>query len=287
MTLTWLAAELRAAGLDVWESPGWETRQTRDGFDPQGVVCHHTATSSAWADGHVYYLLRDGRRDLAGPLAQIGIERDGTVVLVAAGRCNHNGYGEWGNDSVGIEAYNDGVGEPWPEAQLDAYRRTCAVICRHFGWSSDRVKAHRETDPSRKVDPAGIDMTRFRTAVTALTLTAHQENNDDMSATAEAQIHRIATVLGVATDIPDGLSKNAAERVDKMFEKLGAGRDGLSGNALARIDRIWSEAVGDDVDEAAVVAAVLAGLTPEVIAAAIPTDLAERVADELAARLAG
>ena len=42
----------------------------------------------------------------------------------------------------------------------------------------------------------------------------------------------------------------------------------------------------DDVDEAQIVAGVLAGLTPEKIAAAIPSTIARQVADELAARLA-
>jgi hypothetical protein len=42
----------------------------------------------------------------------------------------------------------------------------------------------------------------------------------------------------------------------------------------------------DFTDEQAIVAGVLAGLDPAVIAAAIPQDLARRVADELAARLA-
>jgi len=62
-------------------------------------------------------ILRDGRRDLPGPLAQLGLRRDGTFVTVAGGRANHNGYGRWGNNSIGVEAYNDGVGEPWPTAQ--------------------------------------------------------------------------------------------------------------------------------------------------------------------------
>jgi len=132
------------------------------------VVCHHTASGPNWQDGHVAALLRDGRRDLSGPLAQIGLERDGTVVLIAAGRCNHNGYGLWGNDSYGIEAYNDGLGEPWPAAQLDAYRTVCRVLCEHHGWDPiTRVMAHRETDPGRKIDPTGIDMPAFRTAVAA------------------------------------------------------------------------------------------------------------------------
>lgn len=163
--LSWLPTVLRSAGLDVYEMPGWETRRTRAGYTPQGVVPHHTATSTAWLDGHVAALLRDGRRDLAGPLSQLGLERDGTFVVIAAGRANHNGYGLWGNDSIGIEAYNDGVGEEWPDVQYDAYVRGVAAICAHMGWGPDQVKAHRETDPGRKIDPTGIDMDQFRAAV--------------------------------------------------------------------------------------------------------------------------
>lgn len=44
--------------------------------------------------------------------------------------------------------------------------------------------------------------------------------------------------------------------------------------------------VGADVDEDAIVAGVLAGLTPERIAAAIPRDIGEQVAEALAVRLA-
>jgi hypothetical protein len=51
--------------------------------------------------------------------------------------------------------------------------------------------------------------------------------------------------------------------------------------------RLTTLASADDVDEAAIVAGVLAGLNPAAIAAAIPLDIAERVADELRDRLAG
>lgn len=55
---------------------------------------------------------------------------------------------------------------------------------------------------------------------------------------------------------------------------------------LVRTSRSVAERVGvDPVDEQAIVAGVLAGLNPQQIAAAIPTDLAGQVADELAGRL--
>jgi hypothetical protein len=136
--------------------------------DVLGVVWHHTATGPNWADGHVAALLRDGRRDLAGPLSQLGLERDGTFVVVATGKANHNGFGFWGNDAIGIEAYNNGKGEPWPAAQMDAYVRGTAAILKHLGLGADRMKGHRETDPGRKPDPTGIDLNFARLLIGAV-----------------------------------------------------------------------------------------------------------------------
>lgn len=165
--LLWLPAALRKAGLKVDETAGWKTRETRNGFAPKGVVCHHTASGPNVSDSAMRGILIAGRADLRGPLAQCGLERDGTWVMIAAGRCNHNGFGQWGNDSIGVEAYNDGKGEPWPKVQLDSYTRGVAVICAHYRWGAHRVKGHKETDPKRKIDPVGIDMAKFRRTVTA------------------------------------------------------------------------------------------------------------------------
>lgn len=167
MRLTWLADVLRAEGLDVWESPGWRGRG-KELAVVEGIVWHHTASSPRTSDTAVHAMLRDGRPDLAGPLSQLGLERDGTFVVVADGRANHNGYGLWGNNSIGIEAYNDGVGEPWPAVQLDAYRRGTAAILRRLGLTAAAVMGHRETDPKRKIDPTGLDMNAERAHVRAL-----------------------------------------------------------------------------------------------------------------------
>ncbi len=164
MRVPWLADVLRSAGLDVYEMPGWHGRG-RELTGVQGVVWHHTATGPNLADGHVAALLRDGRRDLAGPLSQLGLERDGTFVVVADGRANHNGYGTWGNASIGIEAYNDGVGGPWPAVQVDAYVAGTRAILTRLALPLDRMLGHKETDPERKIDPAGLDMNAMRLRV--------------------------------------------------------------------------------------------------------------------------
>lgn len=160
----WIPDAFRAAGLDVYEMPDWESCYTRWDFNPQGVVCHHTATGPNWLDGHVALLLKRGRLDLRGPLSQLGLERDGTFVCVGSRRCNHNGYDpDWGNDAYGIEAYNDGKGEPWPKVQMDAYKLGVSIICKHHKWGTNRVKGHKETTPG-KVDPT-FNMSNFRNDV--------------------------------------------------------------------------------------------------------------------------
>lgn len=166
MRLTWLADVLRSAGCKVDELPGWRTSG-----GPleriEGVVWHHTASGRSTSDTAMASILRNGRPDLPGPLSQLGLTRDGTFVVIASGRCNHN-IGTWGNQSIGIEAYNNGIGEPWPRAQLDAWDRGTAAILRHLGLTTAHVKGHRETDPGRKIDPAGVSMAQARQRIAHL-----------------------------------------------------------------------------------------------------------------------
>lgn len=78
--------------------------------------------------------------------------------------------------SIGIEAANLGDGETWPSAQIDAYVRLCGELCRAYNIPVERVHAHREWAPDRKVDPAGPnayasgksswDMAAFRRDIT-------------------------------------------------------------------------------------------------------------------------
>ena len=164
MRLLWLPHVLRLAGVNVVEMSGWEARG-RELDAVHGVVWHHTASSVRTTDASMERMLVTGRPDLVGPLSQLGLRRDGTWVVVASGRANHNGYGTWGNSSIGIEAYNDGVGEPWPAVQVESYVNGTAAILRHLGLNTASVKGHKETDPRRKIDPAGLDMNQMRARI--------------------------------------------------------------------------------------------------------------------------
>jgi peptidoglycan hydrolase-like protein with peptidoglycan-binding domain len=120
------------------------------------------------------HLLVEGRADLAGPLAQLGLGRDGTFYVIAAGLCNHAGTGAFegitqGNTHlIGIEAENTGLaGDAWPEVQLRAYQHGVAALLRHVGRPVDFCIGHKEWAPHRKNDPS-FDMETFRAEVGGL-----------------------------------------------------------------------------------------------------------------------
>ncbi len=172
-SLVWLPDVLKDAGLKVAEVPGWETRGRSEMGPVRGVMCHHTAGP---LNGNMPSLgiVRDGRNDLPGPLSQLCLGRDGTFFVVAAGRANHAGRGEYkgitsGNSSfIGIEAENTGLDNdsPWPEVQMDAYARGCAAILSHVGAGAIMCCGHKEfgLPRGRKIDP-NFDMDAFRQAV--------------------------------------------------------------------------------------------------------------------------
>lgn len=176
-SLTWLPDVLESAGLKVAECPGWRTRGRGDIGTIRGVICHHTAGAAKGVMPSLNTLI-NGRAAsinalaLSGPLAQLGLARDGAYYIVAAGRANHAGAGSWqgittGNTNfVGIEAENTGMNEPWEDVQLDAYYRGVAAILKHIGASEMMVCGHKEyaLPKGRKNDP-NLDMAAFRDKV--------------------------------------------------------------------------------------------------------------------------
>lgn len=173
--LTWLPKVLKDARQKVALVDGWEDRGRGDVGTIFGVICHHTSGPVTGNMPSLSTLIK-GRPDLRGPLAQLGLGRDGTWYVIAAGRCNHAGKGIWqgvatGNTNfIGIEAENTGLAnDPWPDVQLDAYRRGVAAILTHIGRGADFCAGHREyaLPSGRKPDPS-FDMTLFRQSVAAI-----------------------------------------------------------------------------------------------------------------------
>ncbi len=170
-TLVWLADVLRAAGLNVIEQPAWQTRGHGDVGQILGVLCHDTV-SPPGSNAPDLGIVTHGRSDLAGPLSQLLLARDGTYYVIAAGKCWHAGAGLWHGVSdgnahfIGIEAENNGVDEPWSEKQLDAYARGCAAILNHVKAPVWMCAGHKEycIPHGRKIDP-DLDMAAFRLRV--------------------------------------------------------------------------------------------------------------------------
>lgn len=166
--LTDLANWLRAAGLNVIEYSGWQQRARGSGgysAMPLCVMWHHTASPASW----------DGQRDADycavgdpdAPLANLYIQRNGTVWVLAAGATNTNGKGNaitfsrgtvpqdgMNTRAIGVEMGNDGVGERWPRAQVDAMF-VVSNVCNHWcGNQPEDVSTHNFYAPTRKIDPA-------------------------------------------------------------------------------------------------------------------------------------
>ena len=170
MLLTDLADACRKSGLPVVEEVGWRTRGHGHFAGLMGIVCHHTATpAAAPGDYPSLRIVRDGRSDLPGPLSQLGLGRDGTVYVIAAGVAWHAGatslprQDNW--HTIGIEAEHDGVSR-WAPEQYAAYASLAATLAEHYGIPLSNVEGHKEvaTPRGRKIDP-NFDMDAFRGVV--------------------------------------------------------------------------------------------------------------------------
>lgn len=161
----WLANVARLARLAVIERKEWTYR----GKDMAGIgwlVVHVTVTSDTTKDEAVHALIERGRPDLAGPLYHQGVQRGGEVAVYASGRCNHNGYGEHGNDdTLGVVLINDGDADPVLPVQYDALVRLLAADCVHLKLPASRIRGHKEEDPKRKIDPLSLRMDTVRAQV--------------------------------------------------------------------------------------------------------------------------
>lgn len=171
-SLIWLPQVLRAAGLRVSEHGGWQDRGLGEMGNVRGVMCHHTATPGQ-ANMPTLNVLVRGHGTLRGPLAQLGLARDGGYVVIAAGRAQHAGPGRWrgvtaGNSSfIGIEAENSGLaGDRWPEVQMDAYVRGVAALLNKIAAPVEMCCGHKEyrLPAGFKNDPS-FDMNDFRERV--------------------------------------------------------------------------------------------------------------------------
>jgi hypothetical protein len=160
---------LRAAGCQVAESAttnGWQRRaRSSGGFPspPLGVQWHHTASATSPANDLNYMI--NGNAD--APVGNLLLDRTGTYWPIAAGAANTAGKGgplamsrgtvpldQANSRTFAIEAANNGVGEAWPTAQIDAYFAGSNALNARFGNVWGDVFNHQTWAPTRKIDPA-------------------------------------------------------------------------------------------------------------------------------------
>lgn len=144
------------ANAEIRPSPNFGERAA--GRHPDILLLHYTgmetgAIAEAW---------------LASPASQVSchyvVREDGTVVQMVpeTARAWHAGRGSWKGDddinsaSIGIEIVNGGhdFGYPdFPDMQIGSVIALCRDIARRWAIPSERILAHSDTAPGRKVDP--------------------------------------------------------------------------------------------------------------------------------------
>lgn len=179
--------DLRRQGVPVHYVNGWAERGSTT-FEPRGIICHDTGGSATSTDAGEISTLLNGSQTAPAPIAQLYLSRTTGVHLVATGRCNHALTGKAGplkglgnTNLIGIEAAAN-PGRAWPAQQYRWYVQLVAAICRNRGWNPNaHVAAHREHQPGQKIDPQGIDLSRFRADIAAaISGTTSTTLGDDM-----------------------------------------------------------------------------------------------------------
>lgn len=160
---------LRAAGCQVGENSitnGWQTRaRSSGGFPspPLAVWWHHTASQTT-PENDLNYMI-NGSSDR--PVGNMLLDRNGVFWPIAAGASNCAGKGGPATFSRGtcpqdsgntrgwqVEVANNGVGEVWPQVQIDAYFHGSNALNAHVGNQPTDVITHNVWAPTRKIDPS-------------------------------------------------------------------------------------------------------------------------------------
>jgi len=143
-------------GADVRVSPNFGPR--RDGLTADCIILHYTGMESGEA----------AERWLCDPASEVSshylVHEDGRVVQMVreADRAWHAGRSSWrgrtdiNSCSVGIEIANPGHAFGYPDfsgRQIEMVVELCRGICARHHIAPERVLAHSDVAPGRKIDP--------------------------------------------------------------------------------------------------------------------------------------
>jgi N-acetylmuramoyl-L-alanine amidase len=118
---------------------------------PRLVVIHYTGSNSL--QGALSWLCAKE----AKVSAHLVIAKDGTIYQLLpfnvrgwhAGRSEYNGELDVNGFSIGIE--NVGIGDDWPDKQIEANRAVIAAL--YDAYQIEDCVGHEDVAPGRKVDP--------------------------------------------------------------------------------------------------------------------------------------
>lgn len=159
---------LRAAGIKVVETSGWQSR-SHGSLRAKRIVWHHDASPFGDSPGALNWMISNWNN----ASAQIWVDRYGTWHFVGSGVAYHAGRvfsADWDSwHSVGIETDHT-VGEDWPKGMLASLRKGTAVLLKHEGLSSASMSFHKiiASPAGRKQDPDGLDLNTERQVVQSL-----------------------------------------------------------------------------------------------------------------------
>lgn len=118
---------------------------------PRIIVIHYTGDNSC--QGAVSWLTSAR----SGVSAHLVVDKDGTIYQLVpfnvaawhAGKSDYNGQSNVNAFSIGIE--NVGIGDEWPDTQVEANRQIIAALFANY--PIEDVVGHSDVAPGRKVDP--------------------------------------------------------------------------------------------------------------------------------------
>jgi N-acetylmuramoyl-L-alanine amidase len=141
---------------EIRVSPNFGPR--RDGQRPDMIILHYTGMEPG----------PSAEEWLCDPVSEVSshylVNEDGSVLQMVreSDRAWHAGHGSWrgrsdvNSFSIGIEVANPGHAYGYPEftgAQIDTVIALCRDIAARHSIAPERVLAHSDTAPGRKVDP--------------------------------------------------------------------------------------------------------------------------------------
>ncbi len=148
----------------VFASPNHGVRKSGDGTErraPDMLILHYTGMPDAG----------QALQWLCNPVSNVSshyfvFENGHTLQLVPEGRrAWHAGLSHWRGEtdinscSIGIEIANPGHPgglPPFPETQINATLQLCRDICTRWRIRPERVLAHSDVAPGRKIDPGEL-----------------------------------------------------------------------------------------------------------------------------------